>query len=203
MSHNPDDYMTDSAGRLVPRANVKPEDLLQDELVKKLFERARSIRDGMRQFREDADSDIRAFLDLLAEQYGAKKGGAKGNLTLSTYDGCERVTIAISDTITFGPELQIAKELVDSCLTRWTEGGNANIRAVVTDAFDVGKEGKLNVSKILGLRRLSIDDEEWKRAMQAITDAVKVNASRSYIRFHERASPDAAFIQVPLDISKA
>ncbi|MBF0869737.1 DUF3164 family protein [Gluconobacter japonicus] len=203
MSHNPDDYMTDSAGRLVPRANVKPEDLLQDELVKKLFERARSIRDGMRQFREDADSDIRAFLDLLAEQYGAKKGGAKGNLTLATYDGCERITIAISDTITFGPELQIAKELVDSCLTRWTEGGNANIRAVVTDAFDVGKEGKLNVSKILGLRRLSIDDEEWKRAMQAITDAVKVNASRSYIRFHERASPDSAFIQVPLDIAKA
>jgi len=203
MSHNPDDYMTDSAGRLVPRANVKPEDLLQDELVKKLFERARSIRDGMRQFREDADSDIRAFLDLLAEQYGAKKGGAKDNLTLATYDGCERVTIAISDTITFGPELQIAKELVDSCLTRWTEGGNANIRAVVTDAFDVGKEGKLNVSKILGLRRLSIDDEEWKRAMQAITDAVKVNASRSYIRFHERASPDGTFIQVPLDIAKA
>jgi len=157
----------------------------------------------MRQFREDADSDIRAFLDLLAEQYGAKKGGAKGNLTLATYDGCERVTIAISDTITFGPELQIAKELVDSCLTRWTEGGNANIRAVVTDAFDVGKEGKLNVSKILGLRRLSIDDDEWKRAMQAITDAVKVNASRSYIRFHERVSPDSAFIQVPLDIAKA
>ncbi|MBF0888076.1 DUF3164 family protein [Gluconobacter cadivus] len=203
MSHNPDDYMTDSAGRLVPRANVKPEDLLQDELVRKLFERARTIRETMRQFREDADSDIRAFLDLLADQYGAKKGGAKGNLTLSTYDGCERVTIAISDTITFGPELQIAKELVDSCLTRWTEGGNANIRAVVTDAFDVGKEGKLNVSKILGLRRLSIDDEEWKRAMQAITDAVKVNASRSYIRFHERASPDSAFIQVPLDIAKA
>ncbi|OAG72916.1 sulfate transporter [Gluconobacter japonicus] len=203
MSHNLDDYMKDSAGRFVPRANVKPEDLLQDELVKKLFERARAIRELMRQFREDADSDIRAFLDLLAEQYGAKKGGAKGNLTLSTYDGCERVTIAISDTITFGPELQIAKELVDSCLTRWTEGGNANIRAVVTDAFDVGKEGKLNVSKILGLRRLSIDDEEWKRAMQAITDAVKVNASRSYIRFHERASPDGAFIQVPLDIAKA
>lgn len=203
MSHNPDDYMMDSAGRLVPRANVKPEDLLQDELVRKLFEQARAIRETMRQFRETADGDIRAFLDLLADQYGAKKGGAKGNLTLSTYDGCERVTIAISDTITFGPELQIAKELVDSCLTRWTEGGNANIRAVVTDAFDVGKEGKLNVSKILGLRRLSIDDEEWQRAMQAITDAVKVNASRSYIRFHERASPDSTFVQVPLDIAKA
>ncbi|WP_249211704.1 DUF3164 family protein [Gluconobacter cerinus] len=110
MSHNPDDYMKDSAGRLVPRANVKPEDLLQDELVKKLFERARAIRELMRQFREDADSDIRAFLDLLAEQYGAKKGGAKGNLTLSTYDGCERVTIAIAGTITVGPELQITEQ---------------------------------------------------------------------------------------------
>ena len=110
MSHNPDDYMKDSAGRLVPRTNVKPEDLLQDELVKKLFERARAIRELMRQFREDADSDIRAFLDLLAEQYGAKKGGAKGNLTLSTYNRCERITIAVSDTITGGPELQITEQ---------------------------------------------------------------------------------------------
>lgn len=203
MTPNPDNYMTDSAGRLVPRANVKPEDLLQDELVRRLFERARALRETMRQFREDADSDIRCFLDLLAEQYGARKGGAKGNLTLSTYDGRERVTIAISDSITFGPELQIAKELVDSCLTRWTEGGNANIRAIVTDAFDVGKEGKLNVSKILGLRRLSIDDDEWQRAMQAITDAVKVNASRAYIRFHERVTANSEYTQVPLDIAKA
>ncbi|MCW2264624.1 hypothetical protein M2305_000571 [Gluconobacter cerinus] len=110
MSHNPDDYMKDSAGRLVPRANVKPEDLLPDELVKKLFERARDIRE-LRQFREDADSGIRAFLDLLAEQYGAKKGGAKGKLTLSTYDDCELVTIAITGTITVGPELQITEQL--------------------------------------------------------------------------------------------
>ncbi|MFT8958438.1 MAG: DUF3164 family protein, partial [Gluconobacter oxydans] len=74
MTHNPDDYMMDSAGRLVPRANVKPEDLLQDELVRKLFEQARVIRETMRQFRETADGDIRAFLELLADQYGAKKG---------------------------------------------------------------------------------------------------------------------------------
>lgn len=73
MSHNPDDYMKDSAGRLVPRANVKPEDLLKDELIKKLFERARDIRELVRQFREDADSDIRAFLDLLAESMEPRK----------------------------------------------------------------------------------------------------------------------------------
>ncbi len=67
----------------------------------------------------------------------------------------------------------------------------------------MGKEGKLNVSKILGLRRLSIEDDEWQRAMQAITDAVKVNASRAYIRFHERVTANSEYTQVPLDIAKA
>ncbi|AQS88255.1 hypothetical protein AA101099_1789 [Neoasaia chiangmaiensis NBRC 101099] len=203
MSHNPDDYMTDSAGRLVPRKNVRAEDLLQDELVRKLHEQAAQHREALRSFRETCFADIASLLDLLSEQYDAKKGGAKGNLTLSSYDGRLRVSICIGDAISFGPELQVAKELIDSCLTRWSEGANDNIRAIVMDAFDVGKEGHLSATKILALRRLSIDDDEWNRAMHAITASVKVDATRSYVRFHERVGQREPFVQVPLDMARA
>lgn len=203
MNHNPDDFMQDSAGRLVPRKNVRAEDLLQDELVRNLHERAEKHREDLRSFRDDCFTEIGSLIDLLSDQYGAKKGGAKGNLTLTSYDGTRRVSICIGDSISFGPELQVAKELIDGCLTRWSEGANDNIRAIVMDAFDVGKEGHLSPTKILGLRRLQIEDDEWKRAMEAISASVRIDATRSYVRFHARRGPQDPFVQVPLDIARA
>ncbi|MBB2164326.1 DUF3164 family protein [Gluconacetobacter sp. 1b LMG 1731] len=199
----PDGYMQDSAGRLVPRDKVKPEHLLQDDLVCRLFAQAAERREQLRAFREVCFSEIRSFLALLAENYDTAMGGAKGNLTLPSYDGTKRITVAIGDSISFGPELQVAKTLIDSCLTRWTEGGNANVRAVVLDAFEVGKEGKIRTDKILGLRRLAIEDDEWKRAMGAISDSIRIDTTKAYIRFHERQRAEDAFSQVPLDIARA
>lgn len=203
MTHSLEDFLTDAAGRLVPRENVKPEHLLQDEMVRRLFEKAQALRQQIHDFRVESETEIHCFLSLLSEKYGSTKGGAKGNVSLTSYDGLLRVQLAVNELIAFGPELQVAKELIDSCLTRWTEGGNANLRAVVTDAFDVGKEGKLNISRILGLRRLDINDDEWGRAMQAITDAVTVNATRSYVRFHEKSAPHSGYALLPLDLAKA
>ncbi|EHH68394.1 DUF3164 family protein [Gluconobacter morbifer] len=203
MSNVPDGFMEDAAGRLVPVANVRPEDLLQDELVRGLVAKACGLREQMVSFRRDGMIEIQSFLDLLAEKYGAKRGGSKGNVSLKTYDGRLRVLVAIGDFITFGPELQIAKDLIDSCLTRWSEGANQNIKAIVLDAFDVGKEGRLNTTKILGLRRYSIEDEEWMRAMDAITASVRIDSTRSYLRFYERPEGSESYQQIPLELAKA
>lgn len=199
----PDGYMTDSAGRLVPRENVKPEHLLEDDLVNRLHVDAEDYRAQLKRFREVCFGEVRSFQELLAEKYGTAVGGAKGNLTLTSYDGRRRITIAMGDSISFGPELHAAKTLVDACLTRWTKGANANICAIVNDAFDVGKEGKLRADKILGLRRLAIDDAEWSRAMDAISDSIRIDTTKAYIRFHVRGGPDEDFCQVPLDIARA
>ncbi|MBY4641589.1 DUF3164 family protein, partial [Gluconacetobacter entanii] len=66
-----------------------------------------------------------------------------------------------------------------------------------------GKEGKIRTDKILGLRRLNIEDEEWQRAMQAISDSIRIDTTKAYLRFHERNGPDDDFRQVPLDIARA
>lgn len=197
-------YMQDSAGRMVPRANVKPEHLLEDELVRNLVAGADVISGVLRKFRETAFAEIKAFSDLLDQQYGVKKsGGAKGNFTLTSFDGTLRVQVAIGDYLSFGPELQTAKRLVDECLTRWSEGVNDNLRTIVNDAFQVDKEGKLQVDRILALRRLAITDATWSRAMEAISNAVRVTHSKTYVRFYRRASAEADFVLVPLDLARA
>lgn len=198
----PDGFMQDSRGRLVPEANVRPSDKLQDELVRRLHREAEPVRQFMMDFKRLCFAEINAFLDLVAEQYSTKLGSDKGNVTLTSYDGTLRVTVAVGNVISFGPEIQAAQTLIHSCLNRWSEGANANLKAVVLDAFDVDKQGSMNVGKILALRRLEIDDEEWQRGMLAISDSVRVDVTKDYVRLHRRPSPDAKWELVTFDLSK-
>ncbi|AHJ69348.1 Hypothetical protein GbCGDNIH2_7297 [Granulibacter bethesdensis] len=205
MSGIPDGWMQDSSGRLIRRESVKPEHILEDRLVRELHEQASSLRTALIALRDQAFDEVDAYLDVLAQEYGQMRGaraGAKGNITLSSYDGSLRVLVAVSDTIAFGPELTVAKQLLDKCLTRWSEGANAHIRTLVLDAFNVGQQGKLQVDRILGLRRLAIDDPEWLRAMEAISNAVRTDRSKRYVRFYHRTSQDMPYVQLPLDIAR-
>ena len=63
---------------------------------------------------------------------------------------------------------------------------NENLRAIVDDAFNVGKSGLVSTSRVLGLRRLNIKDATWKKAMDAITESMQVASSKTYMRFYER-----------------
>lgn len=198
-----DGMMLDAAGRYVPRDKVKPEHLLEDELVRELHQEAALLNADLRAFRERSFERIRALLELLDQQYQAKRGGRKGNVTLSSFDGTQRVSLAIGEHLAFGPELQTAKKLVDECITEWSEGADQNLRAIVDDAFQVNKEGKVQVDRILGLRRLNIDHPTWKRAMEAISDGVRVVGSKEYVRLHRRPSANRDFERVSLDIANA
>ena len=112
----------------------------------------------------------------------------------------KRRAIRVQETLTFGPELQIAKDLIDECVTEWSEGANANLRAIISDAFQVDKEGQLNTGRILSLRRVKIQDERWNRAMEAISESLQVAMSKTYINFREK-DKHGKLINIPLDIA--
>ncbi len=198
----PQGFMEDTAGRLVPIANIKPEHLLEDEMVRRLHAEAETVRKDLAAFKADAFASVRAFMELLAQVYGSSRGGAKGNVQFRTYDGRLSVQLAVGEHISFGPELQVAKQLVDDCLRDWTEGANDNLRAIVNDAFQVDKEGKVNADRILSLRRLQITDEKWQRAMEAISGAIRTTRSKEYIRLHVREAPEKDATLIPLDIAR-
>jgi hypothetical protein len=197
---NSTEYMTDSQGRQVPVHLVKPIDHLRDQTVRSIMGRALALRETVRQFKADAWSDIQHFLALSAEQHQIHFGGKKGNITLTTYDGQYKLLIAVNDTLQFNEKLQIAKELIDTCIKRWSNDAKAEIRLLVEDAFLVDRAGNLNKHRILGLRRINIQDPQWQEAMQAITDSIQVVATKTYMRFYQRME-DGTYIQIPLDMA--
>lgn len=198
-----DGYMTDAKGRLVPEATVKPQVKLEDQLVRKMMSFAEDLSAQVGRFKGHCYDDVSTFMQLLAEQYGGSKGGAKGNITFTTFDGLMKVQIQVADHLTFGPELQVAKELIDACILDWSEGVGDKIRVLVNHAFQVDREGKVSREAVLALRKVEIDDRRWRDAMQAITDSIRVLGSRQYIRFYRRTTPEAAWQAVTVDLASA
>lgn len=199
--NTPNGYRKDAKGRLIPVESIKPIDLTRDALVVEIINKALDVNKMLAQFKATVFADIQAFIELSAERYGAKVGGAKGNTTLTTFDGRFMIKRAVSDTLTFDEGLQAAKALIDECVHEWTEGARSEIRALINDAFNVDKEGKISTGRILSLRRLDIQDEKWQRAMAALSDSVRVQCSKSYIRVYERVGDTDQYIAIPLDIA--
>lgn len=197
----PAGYMKASDGSLVPEAKVKPQHRLEDELVRHLVDRAHELHTELADFKRVALDEAQAFVDLLAQEYETSRGGRKGNVTFRSYDGTLEMQVAISESLSFGPELQAAKELIDACIERWSRGTNDNIRVLVDHAFQVNKVGRIDTHRVLSLRRLDIDDAEWRRAMDAIGDALRVHDSRTYIRFYRRNPDSGARHPIPLDLA--
>lgn len=197
----PAGYRIDARGRLIPEAQIKPIDLARDQLVLDIVGGATKLSTQLQAFKRGAFDDIEALVALSAEQYGVSLGGKKGNVQLVSFDGRYKVLRAIADRITFDERLQAAKVLIDECLTDWTDQGPGELRVIVQDAFDVDKAGSINVGKILSLRRLKIDDARWKRAMDAISDAVQVIGTTPYLRVYERIGSSDKYQLLNLDVA--
>ncbi len=196
-------FMADAGGRLVPLDLVKPEHKLEDDTVRKIVGHAVELNAQITRFRGHTFDDINTFVDLLAEQYGGKRGGKKGNVTITTYDGTQKVTVQVQDQLSFGPELRAAKELVDQCITAWSAGASDEIRALVEHAFQVDKEGRINRAALFQLRRLDIKDEHWVAAMAALGEAIRVIGSREYVRIYRRPDARANWQAVTIDLAQA
>ena len=194
-------YRQDAKGNLIPLENIKETDLLRDELVMEIVAKAQAVRERIAEFKQSAMDDIAAFAQLSAEKYGAKLGGAKGNIRLMSFDGAYRIALAMQDTLSFDERLAAAKALIDECINEWTAGSRPELKALINDAFQVDKEGNISTTRVLGLRRLSIDDEKWHRAMDARSDSVQVQTSKPFVRVYRREA-NGEYSLMSLDIAK-
>ncbi len=193
----------DAKGGYLPVSTVKPADLLIDDTVRTIMGWMVAASEQIARLKAHTFEDIGALEALLAEQYGATLGGKKGNMTLTSYDGCFKVQVQVADRLTFGPELQFAKTLLDECLNEWAATARPELQAIVTRAFNTDKEGQINRSEIFTLLRLEIEDGRWKEAMRAIRDAIRVEGTQTYVRAYRRASADQAWQAVTVDMAKA
>lgn len=201
-NQKPDGYMEDRAGRLVPVELVKPRDLICNDLVLELAAEAEDLNNRLREFKRRAHAEIAAFVELSASEYGVAMGGTKGNVTLYSYDGSVKIQRAYQENVRFDERLLAAKELIDQCIHRWMGGANHNIQKLVEHAFQTDREGHVSTSRVLGLRRLGIEDADWRKAMDAISDAMQVVDSKGYVRLYKRVGNTDAWHAISLNVTE-
>ena len=197
----PEGYWENSQGSLVPESNVKEIDKLRDQTVRRIWELAEALNQEMQKFKTQAFADVATFVQISADQYGAKIGGTKGNVQLLTFDGRLKIQRNIAERITFDERLRAAKQLIDECLKEWTEDGRDEIKAIINNAFNVDKKGEISTTKILGLKRIEINHPKWIDAMQAISDSINIAGSKSYLRFYKRNDETGEYVPMSLDLA--
>lgn len=196
-----------SEGRKIPASMVTPADRMKNELAYRLAEQAEVLQETIRAFKRAALDEMAAAKSLLFEQYGVKVGGPRGGFSIISFDGVTKAEVSVADRIVFGPELQAAKALIDECIESWSDGANDNLRVLVEDAFQVNKAGRIDTKRVLGLRKLQMKDidgrpdDRWGRAMDAISDAMIVDQTATYIRFYRRNPRTNGMDQIGLDFS--
>ena len=197
----PAGYMKDAQDRLVPVDMVKPVDKARDKLVLSLMKRAEAERGKLTALRDDSTDKVHAFIEKVAKKYGTKLGGAKGNISLVSYDGHSKVVISIGQETTFSESIHVAKKLIDECLMEWSEGAKPELRVLVDQAFQMTDDGSYAAARILELRKLKIKDVKWNRAMRALNESITVGQRKPYLRFYKRLE-NGEWDHLALDISR-
>ena len=172
----PEGYLLNALGHLVPREQVREHDLLRDETVRALAEKALAINKALTDFKSSALTDIADLITISAERYNVKMGGEKGNVSVTTFDGRYKIQ-------------------------RWGKGANPYIRTFADRAFRANSKGELKMSEVLDLLRYEIDDEEWAQAMQAIRDSIQAIGNAVYVRVYERIGQSEKYRPVTLDLA--
>jgi hypothetical protein len=173
----------DASGQSIPVSIIKPEILKQDAIVRKSIERVKKLQERIIKDKAKLFEEVELYLEDAAEKNGLSW---KGNAMLNSFDGQCRVEIRFREHIQFGIELQLAKQKIDECLKAWSADSNVNLRAIISEAFQVDKKGEIAKYRILRLRRYKIKDQTWKEAMELIDQAIQVVSTKQYITFYEK-----------------
>lgn len=178
-------------GSTIPYDKLEPAKQIEHDLVETLCKEAEFHSAILTKFKTQAISEMIAKRVMMLDDYGVKKGGKDGNLTLRTACGRYMAKMTVSKHVTFGSELEAAKALIFEFMEdELAKGGSEAIHEIVTKVFKLNGKGRIDTGGILGLREHRFEDERWQSAMQAIEDAICRDSSTTYVNFY-RVDPNA------------
>lgn len=195
-------YLPNTNGDLRRVDTMSAKDLLIHEQVYKMIDYAKGLAAEIARFKAHSFADLDALDAMLAQEYGVtRKATVKGNRQYVSADGKFRVSIKINSTEVIGPELQQAKALIDEIVLEKGADADPVLAALVAQAFDVGKQGRVNVDMLRRLRELRLPDPRWPDVCKAIGDAIKKGVSKAYVTFHEWQGNAGGWKIIPLDMA--
>lgn len=194
-------YLPGPKGNLRRVENIAAMDLAVHEQVYRMIDYATGLSAEIARFKAHSYGDLDALDALMAQEYGVTRDpAALGNRAYTSADGKFQVRIKINTPQVAGPELQQAKALIDEIILEEGPTASPVMAALVSTAFGVGKQGKVDFSRLRELRDQDVPDHRWPAVRRAITDGMKDGVSKNYITFHRRGS-DGKWLLIPLDMA--
>lgn len=186
---------------------LPPQKQIEHDFVTRWCATAWNFNADLTVFKKTVISEMLATRTMMFDDYGVKKGGKEGNLTLRSACGRMMVKLTVSKHITFGPELEAAKALIDEFMeAELAKGGSVFIKEIIEKVFQLNAKGRIDTGGILGLREHEFDNEIWLKAMDAIKTAISRDSSTTYINFYQvdPKEPDKSKAEqrIALDVSK-
>jgi hypothetical protein len=196
-------FLLNSRGFEVPVTDIKPQDLLKHDMVTELIKQAKEQSKAHEDFKSKVFSEVNDLISLVANEYDVTIGGAKGNVSLTSFDQKKKVQVGIADQISFGSEIDVAKQLITEVIEEELAETSGFITQLMRDAFEADKQGQYNKNRILALRKYrdANKSDKWANAMKALDEAIIASSSKTYITFQEK-NAQGAWVQIPL-VSKS
>ncbi|UCD37983.1 MAG: DUF3164 family protein [Fidelibacterota bacterium] len=188
----------DGQDRAVPPRYIDPVVKVRDRLVRRIAVKAWRLHAQMTAVKGEVLALVDQYLERVAVSYNE---AWKGNAELVTFDGRLKVEVKINEALEFDERLQVAKQKIDHCLRRWTGNAGAEVRAIITQAFQVDSKGRINVRSILMLRQFKFDDPVWREAMALIADSLRIRTTRRYVNVYYKHEGTGRFELLPLNWS--
>jgi hypothetical protein len=196
---NKDGDWIDSRGKAVPRKYIDQKDVKRDKIVETAFKKAIKLEKQMSILKQSILESIDSYVELLEKEYEVSPN-KKGNYTLTSFAGDLKIEYNVNDVFVVNDRISFAKAAIDNCLKKWAGDSNANLVAIVNDAFRVDRSGRFNVRNLIGLRRHKIKDPDWQKAIEILLDAISVTDTKAYLTIHQRQA-NGAWQQVNLNFS--
>ncbi|KQI69399.1 hypothetical protein AN189_02970 [Loktanella sp. 3ANDIMAR09] len=189
-------------GSTIHYDKLKPEKQIEHDAATGLCHAALTMSAELMRFKHQSLAEMVAARVMMFEDHGVKKGGAQGNLSLRSVCGRYLVKMTVAKHITFGPQLEAAKALIDEFMTdELGKGGSEIIHEIVTKVFRLNGKGRIDRDGILGLREHRFEDDRWTRAMDAIDEAICRDSSTTYVNFYTVDPASGAETRIPLDLA--
>ncbi len=180
----------DDRGRPVPEQYIPATDKKRDQLVERTFKKVVKLSEKIAETKCEIVGSIDKYLDELAKENRVRENW-KGNILLQNFDKSLCIERRIDDNIGFDEKLQMVKTIVDKWIAGRLDGIDENLGKVITQAFNVDKQGRVNTAMLMKLLHLEIEDSEWKKAMRMLKESIIVKSSKQSINFKRKVKTEA------------
>lgn len=183
----------DEKGRPIPEQYIPATDKKRDQLVERTFKKVVKLSEKIAETKCEIVGSIDKYLDELAKENRVRENW-KGNILLQNFDKSLCIERRIDDNIGFDEKLQMVKTIVDKWIAGRLDGIDENLGKVITQAFNVDKQGRVNTAMLMKLLHLEIEDSEWKKAMRMLKESIIVKSSKQSINFKRKVKKDSGEI---------